>query len=248
MNVENEMNTPGSPDEKNLASSPEIPDTIDSIEAKNGQVSSTDEDGPGSYGDGPHNPEGPRITVEHVTVICIVLTLLVSSLITAWYQKNTASSSPGMIVSREGAEYVNIRVFYPSPQGLVPEEREVEKSDLKMFMVEAAVNEYFKGPTGDASSSVPEGTKLLAILQGSDGTVYLNISHEFRSRFKGDAYGEFLLLRGLYESVMSNAGDVNGLKLLIEGKEVETIGGHISLRGTLGSVITSTMVKDSGNK
>lgn len=94
----------------------------------------------------------------------------------------------------------------------------------------------------------PRARGSLPFFQGSDGTVYLDISHEFRSHFKGDAYGEFLLLRGLYESVMSNARDVNGLKVLIEGKEVETIGGHISLEGTLGSVITATMVKDSGSK
>jgi len=35
-------------------------------------------------------------------------------------------------------------------------------------------------------------------------------------------------LKGLYESVVSNVYGVEGVKVLIEGGEVETVGGHIS--------------------
>ncbi|MBS1233295.1 MAG: hypothetical protein H6R42_949, partial [Nitrospirae bacterium] len=40
---------------------------------------------------------------------------------------------------------------------------------------------------------------------------------------------EFLLLKGLYESIISNVQDIQDVKILIEGKETETLGGHLFL-------------------
>jgi hypothetical protein len=184
-----------------------------------------------------------------LNIIIIALTLVVCIGITATYQfrlhkRLIAEDIANALAAQQSTEgKVAIRVFYPSPGGLVPEERWVEPSEIQTRVVESAVLEYLKGPSEGAVSYVPEGTRLLGLYHGSDGIIYMDFSHEFRSNFQGDAYGEFLLLRGLYESVMSNARDVSGLKILIEGEEVDTIGGHISLEGTLGSVVSSTMME-----
>jgi len=160
-----------------------------------------------------------------------------------------AEESARLIAAEQSHEgKVAIRVFFPSPGGLVPEERWVVPSEIQTRMVESAVLEYLKGPSEATTSFIPEGTRLLGLYRGSDGIIYMDLSHEFRSNFQGDAYGEFLLLRGLYESVMSNAEDVSGLKILIEGQEVDTIGGHISLQGTLGSAVSSTMLEGYAGK
>lgn len=168
--MENEKKIPERPDERTLTGSPEAPDTA-GVEAKVEKTSAPEAEVPRKEEGRLPRPKGTMLTIEQITAICIVLTLIISSLITAWYQEKTGetdSSSPpaGTVVNREGVEYVNIKVFYPSPKGLVPEDREVEKSDLKRFMLEAAVNEYFKGPSGDVPSYVPEGTRLLAIFSG----------------------------------------------------------------------------------
>ena len=49
--------------------------------------------------------------------------------------------------------------------------------------------------------------------------LYVDLSDEFRRNFYGgDAAAEFLLLRGLYESLISNVYDITDVKILIEGE------------------------------
>jgi hypothetical protein len=188
-----------------------------------------------------------NVLVAFVTlVVCIAITATYLSKVNKRLAVEDAAREQAAMQSTEGK--VSIKVFYPSPSGLVSEDRWVVPSALQTRMVENAVLEYLKGPSEGAVSYIPEGTQLLGLFSGSDGIIYLDLSHEFRSSFQGDAYEEFLLLRGLYESVMSNADDVSGLKVLIEGNEVDTIGGHISLQGTLGSAVASTVLEGYAGK
>lgn len=145
------------------------------------------------------------------------------------------------------ADLTAIKVYYPFEGGLKMEARRVFRFESKNKMAEAALKEFFKGPTG-AESYVPEEAKLLGIYNGVDGMLYIDLSHEFRSNFQGDALAEFLLLRGLYETVTSNVPGIAGLKVLLEGKEVESIGGHISLPGTLGEAVSHIMLEKHGRK
>ncbi|MDP3260348.1 MAG: hypothetical protein Q8M34_07160, partial [Thermodesulfovibrionales bacterium] len=56
-----------------------------------------------------------------------------------------------------------------------------------------------------------------------------------------DAAAEFLLLRGLYESLMSNVYDINDVKILIEGREMESLGGHLYLSYPLKDIVSSDL-------
>jgi hypothetical protein len=49
---------------------------------------------------------------------------------------------------------------------------------------------------------------------------------------------EFLLLKGLYESLISNIDDIQDVKVLVEGKELETLGGHLYLLYPLKDMVT----------
>ncbi len=189
-----------------------------------------------------------------ITLASVAGTLVLCILVTALYQKGkhveqpprSASSIP--MTGKDGGELVPVSIFYPSVDGLASEERFIPASASRKRTLEVVVEEYLKGPSGDIPSYMPEGTRLLDVYLGKDDILYLDISHEFRSGFQGDAYSEFLLLRGLYESVMTNAGDLSGMKILIEGKEVETIGGHISLKGSMDSVITGIIPEANERK
>ena len=81
-------------------------------------------------------------------------------------------------------------------------------------------------------------TKILGIYRGTDKILYVNLSDEFRRNFQGDVMAEFLLLKGLYESLISNIDDVQDVKVLIEGNELETLGGHLYLKYPLKGLVT----------
>jgi spore germination protein GerM len=119
-----------------------------------------------------------------------------------------------------------IRVYYPSGGRLVMEERRVKRQDSLSVMAEGIIGEFLRAGSAQARSDVPQGTKLLGVFHGIDGILYIDFSDEFRRNFQGDALTEFLLLKALYDSIISNMTGVDDVKVLIEGKEIESIGGH----------------------
>ena len=130
----------------------------------------------------------------------------------------------------QGAEDLfSLRIYYPVDNHLQIEERRLPKRTGRMAIAEITVEEYLKGPAGAATSNMPKDVKLLGLYKGGDRMLYVDLSDEFRRNFQGDAFNEFFLLKGLYESIISNVEDVQDVKVLIEGKEVETLGGHLYL-------------------
>lgn len=122
-----------------------------------------------------------------------------------------------------------IKVYYPVKDKLLMEERKVRRQTSTPSMASAVIEEFLKCPSIEQGCLIPEGTRLLNVYRGRDGILYLDLSDEIRRNFQGDAYGELLLLRGLYESIVSNLSGIEDIKILVEGKEIESLGGHISI-------------------
>jgi spore germination protein GerM len=132
-----------------------------------------------------------------------------------------------------------VKVYYPSEDRLAMEERRIQRQASMVSTAEAIVEEYLKGPANMVKSHIPAGTKLLGVYHGGDGLLYLNLSDEFRRNFQGDALTEFLVLKGLYESIISNVEGINDVKLVIEGKESDSLGGHMNILYPLKNIVES---------
>jgi hypothetical protein len=129
-------------------------------------------------------------------------------------------------------DILSLRIYYPVGNQLRMEERRVPRRSGQMAIAEATVQEYLKGlkgPTGADISAVPKDVRLLGLYRGADRILYVDLSDEVRRNFQGDVFAEYLLLKGLYESLISNVEDVQDVKVIIEGKEAETLGGHLYL-------------------
>jgi hypothetical protein len=122
---------------------------------------------------------------------------------------------------------VDVKIFHPSQDGIIAAKIKVRHSPLHVEMVEIVMTEYLKG-LGEKY----EGTKVLGVYRDRLNVLYIDLSDEFRRNFSGDAMQEFLLLQSLYNTIITNFPWVQDVRLLIEGKEVESIGGHfLSLYG-----------------
>lgn len=145
------------------------------------------------------------------------------------YGPKHAVEEPGRELTRQDDDLSSVRIYYPSEGRLLMEERRIKRQHSMIASSEAVVEEFLKGPSQVARSEIPKDTKLLGIFAGNDGILYIDLSDEFRRNFQGDALSEFLLLRGLYESIISNIQGTDDVKVVIEGKEIESLGGHISI-------------------
>jgi hypothetical protein len=138
-----------------------------------------------------------------------------------------AASSPAPVATED---FFDLRMYYPVDNRLETVEKKLPRRTKQFAIAEAVVEEYFKGPGNDTVSSLPQNVSLLGIYKGSDQILYVDLSDEVRRNFQGDALSEFLLLKGLYESLLANLQGIDDIKILVEGKEIETLGGHFYLK------------------
>lgn len=182
--------------------------------------------------------------------IGIFLFLFIAGLISGYFYFLTRQKAPAYeIIQRKGespqdTDLSIVRVYYPVKERLIMEERRVRRQPSTASMAGSVVEEFLKGPSIDRDSLVPEGVRLLNTFVGKDGILYVDLSDEMRRNFQGDALAELLLLKGLYESVISNIAGIEDIKILIEGKEIESLGGHISILYPLKNTVTIIMNKD----
>ena len=145
------------------------------------------------------------------------------------------------IIGRAIEDVFTLRIYYPAGGRLQMEERKVQRKTPQMTVAEAVISEFLKGPVNVSVSEIPKDAKLIGLYRGDDGMLYVDLSDEFRRNFVGDATAEFLLLRGLNESLMSNLYDITDVKILIEGREIESLGGHLYLSYPLKDTVSSDL-------
>jgi hypothetical protein len=82
------------------------------------------------------------------------------------------------------------------------------------------------------------GTNLLDLYIDKRGIIYVDIGKEIRKNFMGDAYEEYRIITGLCRSIRSSIPDFMALKILIDGEETESLGGHIDISRPMRGDIT----------
>jgi Sporulation and spore germination len=140
--------------------------------------------------------------------------------------------------SAQEEDLFNLRMFYPAGNRLQMVEKILPRRTKESAITEAVIEEYFKGPGEGQASCIPQNVKLLGLYKGADQVLYVDLSDELRRNFQGDALQEYLLLRGLYESLISNLQDISDIKVLVDGRESETLGGHVYLKYTLKNAVS----------
>jgi spore germination protein GerM len=151
--------------------------------------------------------------------------------------KNTQLEKAKEVDTNKIDDMFTIRVYYPISGRLQMEERKVQRRASNVAVAEAVIGEFLKGPVNVKDSEIPRDAKLLGLYRGEDGILYIDLSDEFRRNFSGDVIAEFLLLKGLFESLISNVQDITDVKVLIEGREMESLGGHVYLMYPLRDIV-----------
>ena len=159
-------------------------------------------------------------------------------------QEKQRPSANGEGPIMESMDFSVLRIYQPHNNRLEMTERKIPKRISNTALAEAVIEEFFKQTPGDGGLSVPKNVKLLGLYKDEAQVLYIDLSDEVRRNFQGDALSEYLLLKGIYESLVSNVQDFQDIKILIEGKEAETLGGHFFLKYPLKNTFASELKGD----
>jgi len=139
-----------------------------------------------------------------------------------------------------------LRIYQPRNGRLEITEKKIPRRVSSLAIAGAVIEEFFRQPAPEGVSGIPLNVKLIGLYKDDEQMLYIDLSDEVRRNFQGDALSEYLLLSGIYQSLVSNVEDFHDVKILVEGKELETLGGHFYLKYPLTHVLTTEFRGDSG--
>lgn len=137
------------------------------------------------------------------------------------------------IVPNPGDERVTITLFFGSRSGLLdpwPWRRTVDRPQRTADLARIAVENLLDPPPNSPFVSVlPRGTRILSVsVDDSQQTAYVNFSEEFVKNHPGGSYGEAVTIHAIVQTLTGIPG-IRRVQILVEGKPVETLAGHIAI-------------------
>ena len=147
-----------------------------------------------------------------------------------------AAASPAAAPAIAGAERrITATLYYISEDGLsLPGmQREVPFADGIGEQARRIVEAQLADAPAPYASPVPAGTSLRALFIGERGEAFVDLSGEVRAKHPGGSLDEIFTTYAIVNALTVNLPAITRVQILIDGKEVDTLAGHIDLRHPL---------------
>ena len=130
------------------------------------------------------------------------------------------------------ARKIRARLFYVDDQGtgLRSIEQEVLYGEGTAEQARRIIEAQIAPAPAPHVSAIPAGTKLRTIFFTKAGDVYVDLTADVQTNHPGGTTNETLTVYALVSALTSNLPAVTGVQILIEGREVDTLAGHLDLR------------------
>ncbi len=122
-------------------------------------------------------------------------------------------------------------LYFPSyDQGtLLSEERQVSWAKADTDRVRQVLLALIEGSHQGYSRGLPAAVKIRAVFLASDGTVFLDFESEGLEDFSPGISSESLAVYSVVNSLAVNIPAVKKVRILLQGKEADTLDGHADL-------------------
>jgi len=113
---------------------------------------------------------------------------------------------------------------------LIPEKRYIPKENNPEEQAREVVKALLDGSKTKLINTFPEKVKLESIKIEEGQTAYVSFDHNLVQLHPGSSASEMATIYSLTNSLIQNVPGIKKVKLLISGKEIESIKGHIDTR------------------
>jgi Sporulation and spore germination len=175
----------------------------------------------------------PRGFVWYVALAALLVAGLITLLVLGprWLTTVPEESAPGAVAAAD-ARKIRARLFYVDElgTGLQGVEQEVVYGETTAEQARRIVEAQIAPAPAPHVSAIPAGTRLRTVFFTKAGEVYVDLSADLQTNHPGGTMNETLTVYALVSALTSNLPAVTGVQILIEGKEVDTLAGHLDLR------------------
>lgn len=139
------------------------------------------------------------------------------------------------VAAADPARKIKARLFFVSEDGLrlTPVERDVPYADEPNEQARAIIEAQLAPPGDGLVSAIPDGTELHALFITSQGDAFVDLSAQAAAAHPGGSLNELLTVYTIVHALTYNLPAVARVQLLIDGREVDTLAGHVDLRRPL---------------
>lgn len=125
------------------------------------------------------------------------------------------------LASEDGQELVAVERDVPLQEGVVAQARAIVEAQLS---AEAAA---------PLARAIPDGATLRGLYLSSRNEIFVDLDGAIRSRHPGGSLNELLTVYAIVNAITVNLPDVQDVQVLIDGREADTLAGHVDLRQPL---------------
>ena len=178
-----------------------------------------------------------------------------------WFGRNagrtaSGSNAPGGAsttapAGAPGGETRRIRatLFYVAEDGsrLVGVDREVVYADGPVEQARRLMEALVEPIDKPLLQAIPADTKLRTLFITDTGDAYVDFSPELSSKHPGGSLSELLTVYAIVDTLTVNLPAIVRVQILVDGKEVDTLAGHVDLRRPLMKNLTWTRPPDEAS-
>jgi spore germination protein GerM len=152
----------------------------------------------------------------------------------------TAAVPPSPAEAAAGGRKIKARLFYVADDGvhLMRVERDITYGEGTLEQAREIVAAQVAPATEPLVSAIPAGTMVRALFITEGGEAFVDLSPEVMSRHSGGTNNEVLTVYTLVNALTDNLPAVTAVQLLVDGKEIDTLTGHVDLRTPLAKNLT----------
>ena len=128
-----------------------------------------------------------------------------------------------------------LSIWFASPQedALVAERRRVPQGATSFERAKASLQELIAGPRSDALPTISAEVTIRELFIDEHGMAYIDFTEALSQTHPGGPWTEILTLRSILQTLSANVPEIRRVQILIEGREVETLAGHLDIRRPL---------------
>jgi hypothetical protein len=172
---------------------------------------------------------------------CAVLSVVVLMVLLAMQRKPAlptgAAAAPPPVAAAPAPQgrKIKAQLFYVSDDGmrLVGVERDVPYAETAVDQAREILNAQVAPVAAPLVSAVPAGTVVRALFLTEGGQAYVDLSRDVATAHPGGSLNEMLTIYTIVHALTFNLPAVTAVQLLVDGKEVDTLAGHVDLRRPL---------------
>jgi hypothetical protein len=134
------------------------------------------------------------------------------------------------------APRINATLYFASEDGqrLVSVQQEVPLAGSVVEQARAILEAQFSAkPPESLIPTIPEGAAVRGLYVSSQNDVFVDLEPTVRSKHPGGSMQELLTVYTIVNALLTNLPTLQQVQILIDGREADTLAGHVDLRRPL---------------